>query len=199
MPRPIFRLPGRALRPSALALKLAMAGALLAALGAAPAAQAQTVNTPARRYDIPAGPLNTTLNRYAQEAGILLSAPGALTQGKSGPGLSGAVTVEQGFARLLQGQGLQAVRQADGTYALHRTAPDSSAVTLPAVRVTAGSFAPSALPEPYAGGHLARGGRLGLLGNKDVMKTPFSTSSYTSRMIEDWQIRWRRYCERTRR
>ena len=132
MPRPIFRLPGRALRPSALALKLAMAGALLAALGAAPAAQAQTVNTPARRYDIPAGPLNTTLNRYAQEAGILLSAPGALTQGKSGPGLSGAVTVEQGFARLLQGQGLQAVRQADGTYALHRTAPDSSAVTLPA-------------------------------------------------------------------
>lgn len=187
MPCPIFRLPGRALRPSALALNLAMAGSLLAAMGAAPAAQAQTVNTPARRYDIPAGPLNMTLNRYAQEAGILLSAPGALTQGKSGPGLSGAVTIEQGFARLLKGQGLQAVRQADGTYALHRTAPDGSAVTLPAVRVTAGSLAPSALPEPYAGGHLARGGRLGLLGNKDVMETPFSTSSYTSRMIEDWQ------------
>ena len=86
MPCPIFRLPGRALRPSALALNLAMAGSLLAAMGAAPAAQAQTVNTPARRYDIPAGPLNMTLNRYAQEAGVPLSAPGALTQGKTGPG-----------------------------------------------------------------------------------------------------------------
>lgn len=187
MPRPIIRPRGPALRPLALALNLAMAGSLLAAMGATPAAQAQTAASPARRYDIPAGPLNTTLNRYAEEAGILLSAPGALTQGRYGPGLSGAATVEQGFARLLQGQGLQAVRQADGSYVLHQSTPDSSAVTLPAVRVTATPSAPSALPEPYAGGHVARGGRLGLLGNKDVMETPFSTSSYTSRMIEDWQ------------
>ena len=161
MPCPIFRLPGRALRPSALALNLAMAGSLLAAMGAAPAAQAQTVNTPARRYDIPAGPLNMTLNRYAQEAGVPLSAPGALTQGKTGPGLSGEATVEQGFARLLQGQGLQAVRQADGTYTLHRTATPDATTILPTVRVTAEPDPMKAdLPKPYAGGQVARGGRV---------------------------------------
>lgn len=188
MPRPIFRLPGRALRPSALALNLAMAGALLAAMGATPAAQAQTVNTPTRRYDIPAGPLNMTLNRYAQEAGVPLSAPGALTQGKTGPGLSGEATVEQGFARLLQGQGLQAVRQADGTYTLQRAATPDATTTLPTVRVTAAPDPMKAdLPKPYAGGQVARGGRVGILGNQDVMATPFSTTSYTSRMIEDWQ------------
>lgn len=68
-----------------------------------------------------------------------------------------------------------------------RVVSKSTAVILPAVEVTATPPTPSALPEPFAGGHLARGGRLGLLGNKDVMETPFSTSSYTSRMIEDWQ------------
>ncbi|OOG36571.1 TonB-dependent siderophore receptor [Polaromonas sp. A23] len=43
------------------------------------------------------------------------------------------------------------------------------------------------LPAPYAGGQAARGARLGLLGNTDIMKTPFSVSSYTAQMIQDRQ------------
>jgi iron complex outermembrane receptor protein len=45
------------------------------------------------------------------------------------------------------------------------------------------------LPKEYAGGQVARGARLGMLGNRDVMDTPFNVSSYTSKLIENQQAR----------
>ncbi|WP_268622237.1 TonB-dependent receptor plug domain-containing protein, partial [Escherichia coli] len=42
-------------------------------------------------------------------------------------------------------------------------------------------------PEAYAGGQVARGGHLGLLGNTDYMDTPFSIASYTAQTIQDQQ------------
>lgn len=49
---------------------------------------------------------------------------------------------------------------------------------------TIGSPAPA-----YAGGQVAQGGTLGLLGSTSVMNTPFSTVNYTSKLIEDQQAR----------
>ena len=43
------------------------------------------------------------------------------------------------------------------------------------------------LPEVFAGGQVARGSRLGILGNTDYMRTPFSTASYTEKTIRDTQ------------
>lgn len=43
------------------------------------------------------------------------------------------------------------------------------------------------LAKPYAGGQVARGGRVGILGNQDVMATPFSSTSYTHELILDQQ------------
>jgi iron complex outermembrane receptor protein len=45
------------------------------------------------------------------------------------------------------------------------------------------------LPKAYAGGQVARGGRLGLLGNMDVMDTPFNSTNYTQALIQDQQAR----------
>ncbi|SFC43505.1 TonB-dependent receptor [Massilia yuzhufengensis] len=45
------------------------------------------------------------------------------------------------------------------------------------------------LPSAYAGGQVARGGRLGLLGNIDIMDTPFNTMNYTQALIQDQQAR----------
>ncbi|MFK3737186.1 TonB-dependent receptor [Massilia sp. TN1-12] len=45
------------------------------------------------------------------------------------------------------------------------------------------------LPGAYAGGQVARGGRLGLLGNVDIMNTPFNTTNYTLALIQDQQAR----------
>ncbi|WP_420135366.1 TonB-dependent receptor [Rhodopseudomonas sp.] len=45
-------------------------------------------------------------------------------------------------------------------------------------------------PAPaYAGGQVAQGGTLGLLGSTSVMNTPFSTVNFTSQLIEDQQAR----------
>ncbi|SCM82703.1 TonB-dependent siderophore receptor [uncultured Sporomusa sp.] len=43
------------------------------------------------------------------------------------------------------------------------------------------------LPPAYAGGQVARGGNLGVLGNKDFMDTPFNVTSYTAQGIENQQ------------
>jgi len=44
-------------------------------------------------------------------------------------------------------------------------------------------------PAPYAGGQVATGGQLGLLGNRSVMDTPFNQTSYTAKTIQDQQAR----------
>jgi iron complex outermembrane receptor protein len=43
------------------------------------------------------------------------------------------------------------------------------------------------LKAPYAGGQVARGGRVGLLGSQDVMSTPLTITNYTAKLIEDQQ------------
>ncbi|MGJ7918664.1 TonB-dependent receptor [Massilia sp. LXY-6] len=45
------------------------------------------------------------------------------------------------------------------------------------------------LPAAYAGGQVARGGRLGLLGNADIMDIPFNATNYTQALIQDQQAR----------
>ena len=43
------------------------------------------------------------------------------------------------------------------------------------------------LPADYAGGQVARGGRLGLFGNMDMMNIPFDSTNYTAQYIRDQQ------------
>ena len=45
------------------------------------------------------------------------------------------------------------------------------------------------LPSAYAGGQVARGGRLGLLGNVDIMDAPFNATNYTLALIQDQQAK----------
>ncbi len=63
-----------------------------------------------------------------------------------------------------------------------------SAETLPQVTVRAES-APDQPPAAYAGGQVARGGRLGILGNQDMMDVPFSITAYTAEAIQNQQAR----------
>lgn len=46
---------------------------------------------------------------------------------------------------------------------------------------------PHALPVEFAGGQVARGSQMGVLGNQDNMDVPFTATSYTSKLIEDQQ------------
>jgi iron complex outermembrane receptor protein len=74
--------------------------------------------------------------------------------------------------------------------ALPAPAPASAVeeATLPAVTVSASADASAAgLTKEYAGGQVARGGKVGILGNVDIMDTPFNTTSYTQQFIQDRQ------------
>lgn len=65
------------------------------------------------------------------------------------------------------------------------TTAEQREFTLKGVEVTADRD--HALPPAYAGGQVARGANLGVLGNKDFMDTPFSVTSYTAQTMEDQQ------------
>ncbi|RSZ56320.1 TonB-dependent siderophore receptor [Massilia atriviolacea] len=61
---------------------------------------------------------------------------------------------------------------------------------IPTVTVTASADASAkGLSRAYAGGQVARGGRMGILGNVDIMSSAFSSTSYTQQFIADQQAR----------
>jgi iron complex outermembrane receptor protein len=64
---------------------------------------------------------------------------------------------------------------------------DGKALVLDNVNVNAEAPSQSDLPPVYAGGQVARGGQLGVLGNQDIMDVPFSMTAYTEELIRDQQ------------
>jgi iron complex outermembrane receptor protein len=64
----------------------------------------------------------------------------------------------------------------------------SDVIELQTIEVS-GERRPGELPAPYAGGQVARGGSLGILGTRDVLNTPFSTVNFTEKLIQDQQAR----------
>ena len=64
---------------------------------------------------------------------------------------------------------------------------ETGTLELGATTVSADGPAPGALPPVYAGGQVARGAQLGVLGNQDIMDVPFSMASYTEKLIRDRQ------------
>ncbi|WP_433692848.1 TonB-dependent siderophore receptor [Herbaspirillum seropedicae] len=154
--------------------------ALLLALSGSVTAQAQATW---RSYAIPAGKLEDALARFGQEAGLLLSFRPEQTAGMHSEGLAGQYESEQGLAALLAGTGLQAIRQANGSYLLKPVDTLASA-PLPAVTIRA-----AADTSAYAGAYLARGGTLGVLGNRAVMDIPLATLNYTNELLQDQQAR----------
>lgn len=174
------------LKPRLLAI------AVRAALIALPVASFVPGNTYAQtapatyHFDIPAGALSTALTRLASQAGVQLTANAELTAGKTTPALKGTMTTEQALERLLAGSGMVANSPQPGIYTL-KTAPAGKGgeATLAPLTVTAGAELAGTNPKVYAGKQTARGGKMGILGNKDFLDTPFSTTSYTSELIAD--------------
>ncbi len=152
---------------------------LLLSLSASPffTAVSFAEDTAARRsYQVPAGSLSAALTRFAGLAGVNLSVDPALVSGRSSSGLSGEFGVEEGFARLLQGSGLQLQPMGEQAYMLVPV-PDGGSLELAPTSIlgTTGLYD----GDTYAGGQVARRGSQGLLGTRDFMETPFSMTTYT--------------------
>ncbi|MGE8618402.1 MAG: TonB-dependent receptor plug domain-containing protein, partial [Achromobacter spanius] len=66
----------------------------------------------------------------------------------------------------------------------------SSVVSMQAIKVEASADASAGgLAPAFAGGQVATGGRVGVLGTLDNLSTPFSITSYTNELIQDKQAR----------
>jgi iron complex outermembrane receptor protein len=74
-----------------------------------------------------------------------------------------------------------------GGPAAAQTSADAPTQTI-VIRASADASA-EGLSKPYAGGQVARGGRVGLLGTQDVMETPFASTNFTSQLLQDQQTR----------
>jgi iron complex outermembrane receptor protein len=133
-----------------------------------------------------AQPLGAALNEFSATTGIPVAFASALVAGKNAPAVKGVLTARQALAQLLAGSGLEA-RQEGSTIIIRAATPHAAETILPQVSVAASAILPGDPPELYAGGQVARGSRLGLLGNRDALDTPFSVTSYTSELIANQQ------------
>ncbi|MGG5219270.1 TonB-dependent siderophore receptor [Pseudomonas syringae pv. coryli] len=141
-----------------------------------------------RAYEVPAGSLSAALTRFAGQAGVNLSVDPALVNGRNSSGLSGEFAVEEGFARLLQGSGLQLMPVGEQAYTLI-PAPDSASAGLQLAPTSIVGDSGSTDGQEYAGGQVARKGSQGMLGLRDFMETPFSMTTYTKDAVKNQQAR----------
>ncbi|MFC3230982.1 TonB-dependent siderophore receptor [Marinibaculum pumilum] len=166
---------------------------------AAPAAWAQsdsaTTVAPeqaARAFAIPAQSLAAALRQFRAQSGLQLAYRTEDVRGVQSPGFTGSARPEDALQALLSGTGLRYDLSAPGTVTIARTTDRTGAIALDAVTVEGEGGAPAQAligtkPAPFAGGQVARGGQVGMLGNRDFMDTPYSTTSYTVETIENQQ------------
>ena len=88
---------------------LTFASATLIAYSSLANSEPLNTNIPAQSFNIPAGDLTNALSLYAANAGVLLPFDSALTEGKKTQGIKGNYSVNEGFANLLKGSGLEVV------------------------------------------------------------------------------------------
>lgn len=185
----------KALCCSATALALAAGQSDHATAGTLTGARDEAVqiaqSTETHVFDIPAQPLGGALADFGRQAGIQITLNSEILEGRDGPAVTGSMTAEQALQRLLSGSGINWRFLEDGTVALERPATEKGTAVLDPVRVVT-SVAPSTSslgnkPEKYAGGQVATGGKLGVLGNQDAMDVPFSITSYTEETIDNQQ------------
>jgi iron complex outermembrane recepter protein len=153
--------------------------------------QAQTGLTAA--FNIPSQPLGQALTAFGQQAGLQVGVSAPAVAGKTSTAVSGVMTPEQALRLLLSGTGV-GYRFTSANVVTISGAPDAGgAIQLDPVQVQGFPVPQQAMidniPPPYAGGQVATGGQLGLLGNRDLMDTPFNQTNYTSALIQNQQAR----------
>ncbi|WP_339491853.1 TonB-dependent receptor [Pseudomonas sp. EA_15y_Pfl2_R67] len=176
------------LRPAFVGWRPLLNLSLMLSLSASPFfISSSLAEEPTRRsYQVPAGDLSAALTRFAGLAGVNLSVDPTLVNGRNSAGLSGEFGVEEGFARLLRGSGLQLQPVGEQAYIL-MPAPEGGSLQLAPTSIV-GATASTDSPA-YAGGQVARRGSQGLLGTRDFMETPFSVTTYTSAAVKNQQAR----------
>jgi iron complex outermembrane recepter protein len=168
-------------------------GTLHAILPAAALAQtpARLVTDAPLSFSVAAGPLSQVLNAFASAAGVELTVDAQLLEGRRSSGLRGSYSVREGFAEILRGHELHAVRAANGSYSLARNSAGTGAAAageraleaaLPVVKVTAKAETESATG-PLSG-YVAQRTSSGSRTDTPLREVPQSISVVTLDSIE---------------
>lgn len=143
--------------------------------------------------EVPAGELVAALEKWSEATGVKFVSSGEVLRGQQTKGLSGTYTVATSLTALLRGTSLQFGVTGRRTVTIFNPitalAAHAQAIALDTITVESTGGGNSTLPPPYPGGQVARGARLGVLGNVDIMNAPFNITSYTSKLIENQQAR----------
>ncbi|CAM3759311.1 Ferripyoverdine receptor [Pseudomonas reidholzensis] len=138
-----------------------------------------------QRYDIAPGALGDVLSSFARQAGVAISFEAGQVAGRHSAGLQGSYAVEQGFALLLGGQGLQALGSADG-YVLSSAAAGDNALELGATTINSQSLGATT---EGTGAYTTGATRTATKLNLSLRETPQSVSVMTRQRIEDQNLR----------
>ena len=156
-----------------------------------PRLEAQASRTVA--FDIPAQPLAQALTAFGRQSGLQVAFDPAAAAGKTSVALNGLMATEQALRALLGGTGLSYQFTSAGAVTISGAVSGTGGVLLDPVQVQGYAVPAQAMidnvPPPYAGGQVATGSQLGLLGNRDVMDTPFNQTSYTAKKAQDQQAK----------
>lgn len=159
-------------------------------------AMAQTAQR-ARSFNITPQPLASALRQFADQSGMQLAYRTAELRGINSPGFQGSAPSTQALARLLAGTGISYNVSGANTVTIQRPTATADggalppgAIPLDTIDVQGANPNSTMRPMPaYAGGQVATGGQVGLLGNRNVMDTPFNQTSYTQKTIQDQQAK----------
>lgn len=134
-----------------------------------------------QEFAIEAGSLATVLNRFATEAGVVLSFDNGLTEGKQSRGINGRYSIDQGFSVLLSGSGLQAVAGGGKSYVVLPATPSGS-MQLGVTNVTSsGLGAVTEGSRSYTTGSTNTATKMSL----SLRETPQSVSVVTRQQMDD--------------
>ncbi len=145
-----------------------------------------SAETDTRVFDIPAGPLDSALDRFARTAGVNLTYDPALISNRVTRGLNGRHDISAGLMLLLAGNNIEVIRQPGGGYTLHQVpagnpTTDGKAV-LPTLTVKADSLKQGTAEEGYRVSNISG---VGLWDERSLRDTPYSISVVTSDLIEN--------------
>lgn len=152
------------------------AAAALATLASPQLAQAQTLN-----FNLPAGPLASTLNAIASQSGHIVSLEPSLVQGKQAPAVIGQMLAEQAMHRALTGSGLQLRVTEQGNFSVEPATDSNATLQLDVTSIVERSA--DATTEG-SGSYAARSVTIGK-GTHTLKEIPQSVTVMTRKQMDD--------------
>lgn len=155
-------------------------------------ASSQSIAESRRQFDIPAAPLNQAITQFSRQAGlnVIFESPADNDASRAAP-VKGLYSAGQALQLMLQGTGYEIAAVGENGFRIRLAEiKQSSASVLPSVNVSASSIANAGdTIQPYAGGQVAKGARLGIFDNRDQFEVPFSVVPFTRELIDNQQAR----------